>query len=143
MELRLSLIQSILEFYHGAVKCRIPGGSGGCQATSYHFCVEDKDLCDTLFLGGIWQHLERSNHKSVPNEASEVTQSVNELMLSLSEMFKNLPALNEYHENCKSFKKYSAFEQKLRDDERLTNVLKPEHKQRMEGQRKKAGLLSL
>jgi hypothetical protein len=140
MELRLSLIQSVLDCYHEEVKCRMSGGSGGCLANSPPHSAEDKELCDILFLGGIWRSLESSNQKPVPNEASEVIQSANELMLALSEILMNLSSLNYDHENCKPFKKYSALEQELRREERWTNVLKPENKQRMERQRKITGL---
>ncbi|KAK4240557.1 hypothetical protein C8A03DRAFT_41973 [Achaetomium macrosporum] len=137
-ELRLSLIQALLDFYHEVVKSRIPSESA-CLRSGWNLANE-RQLCDAVVLGGIWRYSKGSMPEILPEKATEYRESANELMRTLSNMFAGLPTLNVFHEGCSPAKKYSDFEEKTRQDERWKNVLRPHHKERMATQRKKTGL---
>lgn len=136
MELRLSLIQTILDFYHEEIKQRTNGGSSRC----IHVLASERELCDKLILGGIWGYLVSANQEFLPKEASKVVQSANQLISSLSQMFSELLVLDGNHKTCSPLARYTEFVAGLRVDTRWVDVLRPHHLERMDGQRRKTGL---
>jgi hypothetical protein len=135
--LRISLIQTILDFYHAQVACRIPSNSACSLHTGYY--ANDGSVCDSVILGGIWRHFESAKQDFPPKQAAQYQQSANDLLHSLSAMFKSLPCL-QGHNNCGPGNKFIEFEKKTRADQRWKNVLQPHHKKRLAEQRTKTGL---
>lgn len=134
--LRTSLVQTILDFYHAEVESRIPGNSACCQPGYYS---TNRSLCDSVILGGMWRHLQSKKQDFPPKKAADYHQSANDLLLSLSAMFRDLHPFSNHNE-CLPSKKFSEFETKTRADERWKNVLQPHHKKRLAEQRAKTGL---
>jgi hypothetical protein len=138
--LRLSLIQTLLDFYHEVVESRTQS-TPACTYGGYSsFGRNERQLCDTVILGGIWQCLKKASLESLPVKAEDYCHSANVLMQTLSGMFANLPCLHQSRQDCSPVKKYSEFETKMKEDERWKNVLRPHHKERMAAQRGKTGL---
>ncbi|KAK4099212.1 hypothetical protein N658DRAFT_517483 [Parathielavia hyrcaniae] len=144
-EHRSSLIQTLLDFYHAEVKCRTRD-EGECRATagavvySGGIKYSERQLCDSLILGSLFRTQQRLGYSSLPLEASKYFNDANFLMGTLSSIFTALPYLSDRHRGCPPSKKYVEFEVRTKADPRWLNVLGPEHKQRMEAQRKILGL---
>ncbi|KAK4033621.1 hypothetical protein C8A01DRAFT_19460 [Parachaetomium inaequale] len=138
--LRLSLIQTLLDFYHEVVESRTQIRSACIRVSSSAFGRDERPLCDALILGGIWQYLKKAKLESLPVKAEDYPLGANQLMGRLSAMFATLPYLHDSHKDCGPAKKYAAFEKKTKQDERWKNVLRPHHKERMAAQREKTGL---
>lgn len=137
--LRISLIQTILDFYHGEINRRTQN-ERACLYSSDYYNSDEREKCDTLILGGVWRYLKKAKRHELPERASETLESAQDLMNILSTMFKSLRCLGSYHEKCNPRTRYLEFEAKTKADPRWTDVLRPHHKERMAEQRKKLGL---
>lgn len=111
-KLRLSLTQSLLDFYHEEVACRIPPKIG-CAYTPYGSRAE-RPLCDSVILGGMWQRLETYGESRLPKSAAEYSGSANDLMTVLRGIFSDLPAYSTAHNRCLPSRKFADFEWQTR-----------------------------
>ena len=137
-KLRLSLIQSLLDFYQAEVACRKPPKKA-CIHIVYGSNPQGA-LCDSLVLGAMWRRLESSGGRPLPKTATEYDGSANDLMNALRRMFSKLPAYSTAHEKCLPRNKFQDFEKQTRRDERWRNPLQPHHKEQMQKHRERCGL---
>jgi hypothetical protein len=143
-DLRLSLIQRLVDFYHAEIVNRTQESGFACREPGLNFYAapaSEKLLCDSVILGGILRAEKREKRDSLPQQADKVLESANAVMGFLSSVFSTLPCLNDRHRECSPTKKYAEFEATIRADPQWTNVSRPQHKQRMAAQRKKLGLM--
>ncbi|KAK4149875.1 hypothetical protein C8A00DRAFT_46600 [Chaetomidium leptoderma] len=137
-ELRLFLIQPLLDFYHGEIKRRTQLGiSATCCVVGS--APGQRKLCDAVILGGIYRTHKILEKDYLAEDASDILGSANDLMFFLWGLFRELPCLED-HTQCSPVKRYNVLEAQIKADGRWTNVLRPHHRERMEAQRKKAGL---
>lgn len=137
-ELRLSLIQTILDFYHKEVELRLRN-QPACASRNY-VSTTDRVLCDTVILGGMWRHWGRTKQEFPSKIATEYSRSANNLLGALAAVFFAIPSLNSHHADCNPSKKFAEFRVKTKDDKQWKDVLQEHHMERIAAQQKKTGL---
>ncbi|KAK4100418.1 hypothetical protein N658DRAFT_451313 [Parathielavia hyrcaniae] len=137
-ELRLPMIQDMLDFFNRELDSRSDEDNPACRADGW---------CDTIILGIIWQYFRCQKEDLLPMNAGEYPKAATCLLEHLSNLFtrrmRSIPRLDwGKHDRCPPAPrdKWIKFEVAIKDHERLKSVLLPHHKERLAAQRATIGL---
>ncbi|KAK3899098.1 hypothetical protein C8A05DRAFT_37296 [Staphylotrichum tortipilum] len=137
-ELRLSLIQSLLDFYHAQVEQRLPPNTA-CKMAMRN--KTDSDLCDAVILGCMWRRSQRAPGEPglLPKTAAEYTGSANDLLVTLGAMFRGLKPPLLGHHNCNPSSIFQVLAFATKKNPSYCAPLQPHHIKQMEKHREVSG----
>lgn len=146
-ELRLAVIQEILDFYHRQFDCRT-------QKTPYCLHAEKTPsnplhqssrhkLCDNAVIGAIVARHQWYKLDPIPREAKNAGNfTINTLLDHLHLVLDGIDPLDKNHAQCLPGPELFSLDAKIRNEARWENILPPRYIERLDVQRKKAGVSS-